>query len=80
MQSNTLRLNFSYLTIMHILHPRYHPKIIAHTSKNKQKSKRVFIHEITRLTMMKMKVKMKDRSHRYGKNRAWSRHGHKYSN
>ena len=40
---------------------------MAHILKNKQKGKRVFIHEITRLTITKMKVKMKKRSHRYGK-------------
>ena len=39
MLSNTLGLNFSYLKIIHILHPRYHPKIIGHILKNKQKDK-----------------------------------------
>ena len=43
MLSNTLRLNFCYLKIVHILHLRYHPKIIG--------SKRLFI--------MKIKIKMK---------------------
>ena len=79
MLSNTLRLNFSYLTIVHIFHRRYHPIIIGQILKNKQKSKRVFIHEFTQSTMMKMKVKMKNRSHRYSKNRPGSRYGHKYS-
>ena len=65
--SNTLRLNFSYLTIIHILHRHNHPKIIAHILKNKQKSKRVFIHQITRSTIIKIKTKMKNRSHGYGK-------------
>ena len=54
-------------------------KIIAHILKNKRKSKCLFIHEITRLTIMKMKMKIKNRSHRYGKNRPRSRYGHKYS-
>ena len=45
MLSNTLRLNFSYLTIIHIPHPRYHSKIIGHILNNKQKNKRVFINE-----------------------------------
>ena len=49
MLSNTLRLNFGYLKIFHILHPRYHPKIIGHTLKDKQKNKYVCIHEIIRL-------------------------------
>ena len=48
MLSNTLRLNFYYLKIIHILRSRYHPKIIAHILKNKQKNKCIFIHEINR--------------------------------
>ena len=32
-----------------------------------------------RLIIMKMKTKMKNRSHRYDINRPTSRHGHKYS-
>ena len=35
MLSRTLRLNISYLRTIHILHPRYHPKIIGHILKNK---------------------------------------------
>ena len=64
---------------IHIPHPRYHLKIMGQFLKNKQKSKRVFIHEIARLIIMKMKMKMKNRSQRYGKNRPRSRHGHKYN-
>ena len=41
-----LRLNFCYLKIIHILHPRYHPKIIGHILKKKEKSMLVCIHEI----------------------------------
>ena len=37
MLRNTLRLNFSYLTIIHILHLRYYSKIIVHILKSKQK-------------------------------------------
>ena len=69
MLSNTLRLNLSYLAIIYILHPRYHPIKMGHILKNMQKYKRVFIHEITRLIIMKMKMKMKNRLQRYGKNR-----------
>ena len=58
MLSNALRLNFSYLTIIHILLSRYHPKIIGDILRNKQKSKREFIHEIMRLIIMKMKMKI----------------------
>ena len=63
MLSNTLRLNFCYLKIIHILQPRYHPKIVGYILKNKPKSECVCIHEIMRLIVMKMK--MKNRSHRY---------------
>ena len=70
-----LRLNVSYLKITHILHPRYHPKIIGHILKNKC----VCIHRIIRLIIIKMKMKMKNRSHRYGINRPGSRDGHKYN-
>ena len=76
--SNTLRLNFSYLKIIRILHPHYHPKIIGHILKNKEKNKFVCIHEIMRLIITEIKVKMKNRLHRYVINRSRSRHGHKY--
>ena len=79
MLSNTLRLNFSCLKLIYILHPCYHPKIIGDILKNKQKSKHVFTHEITQLIITNMKMKMKNRSHRYNINRPWSRHGHKFS-
>ena len=46
MLSNTLRLNFYYLKIVHILHPRYYPKIIGHILKNKQKNNCVCIYTI----------------------------------
>ena len=54
------RLKFSYLTFIHILHLHYHLKITRHIIKNKKKHKRVFIHEIKRLAIMKMKMKMKN--------------------
>ena len=72
-------MNFSYLKIIHILHPHYHPKVLGHILKNKQKSPVVFTHEITRLIIMKMSMKMKNRSYRYEINRPRSRHGHRYS-
>ena len=74
MLSNTLRLNFCYLKIIHILHPRYHPKIMGHRSKRTSVS--VFI---IPLIIMKMKIKMKNRSHRSNINRPKSRYGYKYS-
>ena len=66
MLSNTLRLKFFfYLKIVHIFHPRYHPKIIGYILKNKQNNKCVSIHEIIRSMIMKMKMKMKNKSQRY---------------
>ena len=46
--------------------------------RNKRKDKCVCIHEITRLIIMKMERKKKNRSHRYDINRPRFRHGHKY--
>ena len=40
--SNTLRLNFCYLKIMHFVHPRYHSKIIGDIIKNVQKQVPLF--------------------------------------
>ena len=37
------------------------------------------IHENIQLIIMKMKIKMKNRSHKYDINRPVSRHGHNYS-
>ena len=68
--------NFSKLKILHILHPRYRPKIIEYILKNKQRYKYMCIHEITRLIIMKMI----NRSYRYNIIRPKSRLGHKYSN
>ena len=48
MLSNTLRLNF--------------PKTIGHILKNNQNIKCVCVHEIIRLIIIKMKMKMNDRS------------------
>ena len=80
MLSNTRRLNFCYLKIIHIFHPHYHPKIIWHIIKNKQKNKYVCFHEIIRLIIMKMEMKMKNRSHRrFNINRPRYIHGLKHS-
>ena len=69
MLSNTLRLNFCYLKIIQILHQRYHPKIIGYILKKKRKNKGVYIHEIMRLIVMKMKMKIKNKLNIYGINR-----------
>ena len=80
MLSNTLRLNFCYLKIIHILHPHYHPEIIRHSLKHKRKNKCVCIHEIIWLIMMKMKTRIKNKSPRYSLHRPGCMiHGHKYS-
>ena len=77
MLSKTLRLNFCYLKIIHILRPSYHAKIMGLTLKSKQKNKRVGIHESIQISVTKMKIKMKKRLQRYGINRPRSRHWHK---
>ena len=51
----------------------YHPKIIEHILKIKQKSKCVCFHEIMRLIIMKMEMKMKNGSHRHETNKIRSR-------
>ena len=64
--------NYSYSLYM------LSPKNNRTYSKNKQKNKRVCIHEIIWVTIMKMNIKMKNRSHRYYINRPRSRRWHKY--
>ena len=66
----------SYLKIIQILHPRYHPKLIGHILRNKQTSKCVCIHELIRLIIMKMKMNIRKR-YRYDINRPSSRYGYK---
>ena len=55
------------------------PAGIGHTLKNKQKSMYICIQEIIRVITMRMKMKFKNRSHRYDINKPRSRHGHKSS-
>ena len=52
MLSNTVKLDFWYLKIIHILDPPYHPKIIGDILKNKSKNKCVCTHEIIQLIIM----------------------------
>ena len=53
------------------------------SSKNNRryctKNKRVCLNEVIRLMIMKMRLKMKTRSHIYDINRARLKHGHKYT-
>ena len=39
MLSNTMRLNFRYLKIIHILHSRYHPKLTNHNENENENEK-----------------------------------------
>ena len=68
-----------YLRVIHILLPRYHPKIIEHILKKKQNNKCVCILEILGSIKMKIKMKKKNRSHRYDISRPRFSHGHKFS-
>ena len=70
--SNTLRLNLWYLKIIHILHANITENILKEQVKNKC----VSIHEIMRLIIMKMMVKI---DHIDKTNRPRSSHGHKYN-
>ena len=54
MLSSTLRLNVYYLNFIHILLPRFHPKIIGHIVNNKQKNMTIYIHKIIRLVCLSM--------------------------
>ena len=56
-----------------------HQKITGHVLKNKLKNKCVCIHEIIRLIITRMKMRIKTTSHSYNINRARPSHGHKYS-
>ena len=53
---------------------RYHTKIIGHIPINNQQNIYVCIHEIMGLIIMKMKMEIRKRSHRYVINRPTSRH------
>ena len=74
--SNTLRVNFCYLKIIHFLHPFYHPTLIWDIAKIVQKTS-VCFNEIKWLIIMKMRVKLKNRSHRYDINWTTPKHGYK---
>ena len=54
-------------------------KIIGHILKSLQKNKYVSIYETMRLIIMKIKIKMKNRSNRYDISRPRSRQGQIYS-
>ena len=49
---------------------------MGHFLRNLQKNKCVCIHDIIRLIIIKMKMKVKNKSHRYDINGPGSRYGH----
>ena len=63
---NTLKLNLCYLKIIRSPHPRYHPKTIGDILKMYKKQVRLTI---------KMRLKLKNRSHRYDITKSRPRHG-----
>ena len=79
MLSKTLRLKFCYLKIIHILYLPSHLKTVGHILKNKQNNKCGCFHEIVRSVLIKMEMKMKNKSHISNVNRPRPRHGCKYS-
>ena len=78
-QRNTLRLNFCYLKIVYPSHSCYHPKLIWDILKKCAKSKCACFNEIIWLTIMKIRVKMNNRSHRYYMTITRLRHGCNYT-
>ena len=77
-QANAKQHPVALSKIIHILHSRYHSKIIRHILKNKQKNTCLCIHEIMLLIITKMKTKMRNSSHRQDINSSRSRHWQKY--
>ena len=64
--SNIFRLKFHYLKIIRFLHPLYYSKIIGHILKYLQINKKcACFNEIIWLIIMKIKMKMKNGSHRF---------------
>ena len=77
--SNTLRLNFRYLKIICFLYPRYNSEILGDILKKSTKTKYVCLNEVIWLMIMKIRLKMKNRLHRYDINIPRFRHVHKYT-
>ena len=75
--SNTLRLTFRCLKIIHFFHPRYYPK---RYSRKRTKNKCVCFKDVIWLMAMIIRLKMKSIIQRYGINRPGPRHGHKCTN
>ena len=80
MLSITLSLNFKlFENYSHSSSMFYHQKIIGHILINKQQDERVCFYEIIQLIILKMEIKMKNRSNRYEINKPRCKHRHKYS-
>ena len=71
---NQAKAKLLQFKIFHFLHPRYHLKIMEYILKKVQLSKCICFNDIIWLIIMKMKSK--NRSHRYDIN--GPKHGHKY--
>ena len=74
---HTQRLNFCFLKIICFLPPSYHPKIVGDILKNIQKTSASILMKL--LMTMKMRLKMKNRSHICNINGPKPRHGQKYT-
>ena len=69
-------MNSYYLKIIHFLHPCYHPNLIWEILKNIAENKCLCFTEIIWLIIIKIMVKMKNRSQRYD---IMARHGYEYT-
>ena len=76
--SNNLRLNFCYLKIIRLFHPRYHSKTIGDILKCTRKQV-YLLNEIIWLMIMQMRLQVKNRIHRYNINWPRPRHGRRYT-
>ena len=65
------------MKIIYFLYPRYCPKIIADIVKNVQKLS-MFL-QMRQLMTMKLRMKLKNGSHRYDIDRPRPRHGQRYT-
>ena len=77
--SNIPRLKICDWKTIRFLRPRYHLKSAADIWKSVQKIKYVCFNEILWLTIWKINLKNKYRSHRYDINKPRYRHEHKYT-
>ena len=67
--------NTPKLKIIRLLYPRYHPKIIRDILKNVE----ICLNQVISFMAVKMRLKMKNRSHRYNIKRLRPRQGPEYT-